>query len=117
MTSPTLSLVIEHCGSSRIDGTSRSPEESIGGAGGLGLLAVDQGDRGVGERAGLLLGGLVDRHALGAGEDVLQTLDGGVLAGDRDLAGLAVLLEDGDGRAAEAVVGGEHAVDLAVGRV
>ena len=113
MTSLTLSLVID-CGSSRIEGTSRSPSESSTCAGGLGLLAVGQRDGGVGQRAGLPLGGLVDRHALVAGEDVLQALDGGVLAGDRDLAGLAVALEDADGRAAETVVGREHAVDLAV---
>ena len=37
-----------------------------------------------------------------------------VLAGDRDLRQLA-LLERRDGRVAEAVVGGEHAVDLVVG--
>src|SRR5436305_3807048 len=42
-------------------------------------------------RVGLLLDGLVDGHALGAVEDVLQTLHGRVLAGHRYLAGEVVL--------------------------
>src|SRR6478736_4775618 len=63
----------------------------------------------------LLLHGLVDRHALVAGQDVLQPLVGGVLPGDGHGAVHAVLLEDGDRGVAQAVVGGEDAVDLPAG--
>src|SRR5690349_22861305 len=64
----------------------------LSGAVGVGLLTLREGDRGIGERARLFLGGLVDRHALRAGEDVLQTLDRRVLARHRDLPVLPVLL-------------------------
>jgi hypothetical protein len=87
----------------------------LDGVGGALLLALGQPDGQLGGRVGLLLDRLVDGHALVAGEDVLQALDGRVLAGDRDLAVGVVLLEDGDDRVAEAVVGGKDAVDLAVG--
>src|SRR4051794_23341470 len=60
------------------------------------LVAVDQRDRQVGRRLGLQLGVLVDRAALEALQDVLQTLDGRVLTGDRDLTGRAVGLHAGD---------------------
>ena len=75
---------------------------------------LDQGDRQLGGRVGLDVGVLVDRHALRAGEDPLETLDAGVLTGDRDLAGQAVGLEPGDDAAGHRVVGRDHAVDLAV---
>src|SRR5690606_17607731 len=51
----------------------------VGGPVGLGLLALDQGHGELGGGVGLLLDRLVDRHALGAVEDVLQALDGRVL--------------------------------------
>ena len=60
---------------------------------------------------------LEDRHALLAGDDVLQALDAGVLPGDDDVAGQAVALEHADDRVGDVVVGGEHAVDLAAGAV
>ena len=44
---------------------------------------------------------------------MLQALVGGVLAGDRHLAVELVAFEDGDRGATEAVVGRDHAVDLA----
>src|SRR3712207_7502443 len=46
--------------------------------------------RSLGEGVGLVRGGLVDRHALVTGEDVLQALDRGVLPGHVGLAALAV---------------------------
>src|SRR3954454_4811815 len=55
------------------------------------LLALDEADGQLRERPDLLLGGLVDRHALAAVQDVLQTLDGRVLTRDRNLAGDVVL--------------------------
>src|ERR1700709_2768255 len=75
------------------------------------LLALQQRDGERGRRVALLLDRLVDAHALVAVEDVLDPLERRVLAGDRDLLELA-RLERRDGRVAEAVVGGEHAVDL-----
>jgi hypothetical protein len=86
----------------------------LDGAVGLALLALGQADGELGERTGLLLGGLVDRHALVSGKDVLQTLNRGVLTSHRDLARDTVLVQDRDRRAAEAVVGREDAVDLAL---
>src|SRR5689334_18018755 len=71
---------------------------------GLRLRALRQGDRELGRRVGLLLDGLVDRHALLAREDVLDALRRRILAGDRDVLQLA-LLESGDDRVAKAVVG------------
>src|SRR5215204_1831544 len=85
-----------------------------GGPCGRGLVALHHGDRSLSQRAGLSGGGLLDRHALRAGEDVLQTLHRGVLTRDGDLAGLTVLLEDRDDATGETVVGGVDAVDLAV---
>src|SRR3954451_16817619 len=79
-----------------------------------GLLALGQSDGDLGGRVGLLLDRLVDRHALVAHDDVLDALERRVLAGDRDLLELA-LLQSGDRRVAEAVVGGQHTVDLVVG--
>jgi hypothetical protein len=77
------------------------------------VLVLDQcdGQRGGGVR--LLLDGLVDGHALLAGEDRLQAGHRGVLAGDRHLAGEVVGLEPGDDAAGHRVVGGDDAVDLA----
>src|SRR5689334_7502081 len=79
-------------------------------------LALGQRDGRLRQGAGLLLRRLVDGHALRAGEHVLQPLDGRVLPADRYLSGPAVLLEDRDHRAGEAVVGGVDAVDATVGR-
>ena len=76
-----------------------------------GLLALGQRDRQLGGRVGLLLDRLVDGHALIAVDDVLEALQRRVLARDRDLRQLA-LLERRDRRVGEAVVGGQHAVDL-----
>src|SRR5215213_10718554 len=77
------------------------------------LLALGERSGQLRSRIGLLVDVLVDRHALVAREDVLQALRRRVLAGDRDLRQLA-LLERGDHRVAEAVVGRQHAVDLVV---
>src|SRR5690606_18832253 len=79
-------------------------------------LTPSQRDGELSRGVGLLLDRLVDGHALVAGEDVLQALHGRVLAGDRDLAVEAVALEHRDRGVAEAVVGGQHAVDVAAGR-
>src|SRR3954471_5485129 len=80
----------------------------------LGLFARGQRNGQLGGRVGLLLDRLVDGHALVAGEDVLDPLRRRVLPGDRELLELA-RLDRRDGRVAQAVVGGEHAVDLVVG--
>src|SRR5215203_4454767 len=77
------------------------------------VLALDQRDGELGGGVGLLLHGLVDRHALVAGQDGLQAGDRRVLAGHRDLAGEVVGLEPGDDAAGHRVVGGHDAVDLA----
>src|SRR3712207_1829361 len=82
-------------------------------AGGLTLLPGGQRERQLDQRVDLLLGGLVDRHALRAVEDVLQALGGGVLAGHWDLARDVVLAQDRDRGVAETVVGGQDTVDLA----
>src|SRR4051794_13302672 len=74
-------------------------------------LLLRQRDRELRGRVGLLLDRLVDGHALVAREDVLDALGRRVLAGDRELLELAGL-DRRDGRVAEAVVGGEDAVDL-----
>src|SRR5690242_890807 len=77
------------------------------------VLVLDQGD---GQRGGgvrLLLDGLVDGHALLAGEDRLQAGHRRVLAGHRHLAGEVVALEPGDDAARHRVVRGDDAVDLA----
>ena len=76
---------------------------------------LDHRDRGLGE----VLGVLEDRGVLLVGEDRLDRLELGVLAGD-DREGLAAAavagaLEGGDDAAGEAVVGREHAVDVLVG--
>src|SRR5690349_8157751 len=81
---------------------------------GLGLFTFGQGDRGRRQRTGLFFCRFVDSHALAAGKNVLQALDGGVLAGDRHLSGPSVLLQNRDHRSGKPVVGGVHAVDLAV---
>src|SRR5918998_1449275 len=75
------------------------------------LLALGERDRQLRGRVGLALDRLVDRHALVAVDDVLDALQRRVLARDRYLRVLA-LLERGDRRVRQAVVGGEHAVDL-----
>src|SRR3954469_16803291 len=80
---------------------------------GLRLLLLRQRDGDLGGRVGLLLDRLVDRHALLAGEDVLDALGRRVLPGDRQLAELAGV-ERGDDRVGQAVVGREDAVDLVV---
>src|SRR5690349_2968336 len=77
------------------------------------LVALGQRGRELGRGVGLLLDRLVDRHVLVAAQDRLQAVGGGVLAGDRDLAVEAVLLQHGDDRAREAVVGRDDPVDLA----
>src|SRR3954451_17257420 len=76
-----------------------------------GLAALEQRDRE--GRGGVRLDahGLVDRHALPAGEDVLDPLRGGVLARHRDLLQVACLQRRDDG-ITEAVVRGVDAVDL-----
>src|SRR3954447_16580087 len=78
---------------------------------GRGLLALGQRDGELGGRVGLLLDRLVDRHALLAGEDVLDALGRGVLPGDRLLAELAGV-ERRDDRVGQAVVRRQHAVAL-----
>src|SRR4051794_14853981 len=75
------------------------------------LLGQRRGE--LGGRVGLLLDRLVDRHALLAGQDVLDALGRRVLPGDRQLAELAGV-ERGDDRVGQAVVGREDAVDLVV---
>src|SRR4051794_36619659 len=81
---------------------------------GLLLVTLDQGDRQVRGGLGLELDVLVDGHALVAGEDGLQALHRGVLAGDGNVTVAAHGLEAGDDAAGHGVVGGDHAVDLAV---
>src|SRR3954469_3288258 len=81
---------------------------------GLVLVALDQRDRQVRGGLGLEVGVLVDGHALVAGEDGLQALDRGVLAGDGDVTVAAHGLEPGDDAAGHRVVGGDDAVDFAV---
>ena len=83
--------------------------ERVGGR----LVALGQRGRELGGGVGLLLDRLVDRHVLVAAQDGLQAVRGGVLAGHRHLAVEAVLLQHGDDRAREAVVGRDDAVDLA----
>ena len=114
MTSLTLSLKIE-TGVSSADGTSlfRTVSLTVPVAMLGGVLALDQRDGERGGRVGLLLDGLVDGHALVAGEDRLQARDAGVLARDRHLAVEVVGLEPGDDAAGHRVVGGDDAVDLA----
>ena len=97
-------------GSSRTDGTSLV-SLLTGVVSTRRLLALRERDRELRGRVGLLLDRLVDGHALIAVDDVLDALQRRVLAGDRDLRELA-LLERRDRGVAEAVVGGEHAVDL-----
>src|SRR5689334_2869226 len=77
------------------------------------LVALGQRGRELGRGVGLLLDRLVDRHVLVAAQDRLQAVRGGVLPGHRDLAVEAVLLQHGDDRACESVVGRDDAVDLA----
>src|SRR5882757_9024129 len=86
-----------------------------GGVGADGL-ALDERDRGLGQRVGFLLRGLVDGHTLRSGKDVLQTLDGRVLTRDRHQSCTLVLLQDRDDRSGQPVVRGVDAVDLAVSR-
>ena len=76
--------------------------------------SLDHRDRRRRRRVGLLLDGLVDRHALLSGEDVLDAGRRRVLAGDRDVLELAGGL-GGDDRVGQSVVGRQHAVDLVVG--
>src|SRR5216684_1114926 len=63
------------------------------------------------------INGLVDRAALVAQQDVLDALQRCVLSGGRDLArGNSLLLQHGDHRVGEAVVGLDRGVDLGVRR-
>src|SRR3954452_12132681 len=82
-------------------------------AGGVRLVPLEQRDGRVGQRLRLLVGRLPDGHALVAGQDVLQALDGRVLPGDRDL--LVVALQGLDGRIGQRVVGRVQALDVAAG--
>src|SRR4051812_4685374 len=76
------------------------------------LLPLGERDRELRRRVGLLLDRLVDRHALVAGEDVLQALHRRVLTGDRYGAVELLLLQHRDRRVAEAVVRGQDAFDV-----
>ena len=67
-------------------------------------------------RVGLEADVLEDRHALLAGDDVLDTGDAGVLTGDDHVAVEPLVLEHADDRVGDVVVGREHALDLTVGR-
>src|SRR6266540_6762846 len=62
----------------------------------------------------LELGRLVDREALVAVHDVLEAVDRGVLAGDRDLAVQALLLQRRDDRDGHAVIGDHDRVEVLV---
>src|SRR5581483_1749409 len=75
------------------------------------LLVLDERDRDVRGRLGLEADGLVDRPALPAGEDELDTRGRRVLAGQRNRLE-AVGLQRGDHRTGETVVRREDAVDL-----
>ena len=71
------SLWLGACGSS--NGVSVRPAAA-------GSLPAIRAIASCGGRVGLELDVLEDRHALLAGDDVLQTLDAGVLTGDDDVA-------------------------------
>src|SRR6185369_9382105 len=76
------------------------------------LLTLRQADRESRPGVGLLLDGLVHGHALVAVEDVLQTGDGGVLAGDRHLPVEPVLRQNRERRATETVIRRQHTANL-----
>src|SRR3954453_7561856 len=78
------------------------------------LLPLGERDREVRRRVGLLLDRLVDGHALVAGQEFLQALHRRVLTGHRHRTVELLLLEHRDRRVAEAVIGGQDALDVGV---